>query len=273
MKRLKHYDAYEIPVADIFYDESFNCRGAFTLQSLVELSESIKEVGLGFPVVVQPWGAKYRLICGHRRFKACTVFLKWDVIPGVIRTDLDEHGAQVLNLVENLERKDLNMLEEAKALVELYPEGVSLRVAAKELKRPTRWVHIRQRLLLMPGAIQQYAAAGRLSAVNLEALWRLPEDKRVEGAEKIIKAKKVGPGRKLRNIPKRRFRPKKTKEQISNMAGVLINAGIDGLPPRLLAWAAGYITDQEIREDIEEYRPEFDFESCDELPYGFYDES
>ena len=272
MKRLKHYDTYEILVADIYYDESFNCRGAFTLQSIVELSESIKEVGLQFPIVVQPWGDKYRLICGHRRFKACTVFLKWDAIPAVVRTDLDEHGAQILNLVENLERKDLNMLEEALAIQTIYPEGVSLRVAAKELKRPTRWVHIRQRLLLMSEEIQQYAAAGRLSAVNLEALWRLPEDKRVSGAEKIVRAKKVGPGRKLRNMPKRRFRPKKTKEQISMMGAVLLNAGINGLPPRLLAWAAGYIPDKEIRADIREYRPEFDFESC-ELPYGFNDDS
>lgn len=265
MKRLKHYDTYEIPVVEIFYDENFNCRGAFTLQSIVELADSIKEVGLQFPIVVQPWGKQYRLICGHRRFKACTTFLKWDIIPAVVRTDLDEHEAQILNLVENLERKDLNMLEEAKALQAIYPDGVTLNKAAAELKRPTRWVHTRLRLVQMPEEVQQYAAAGRLSAVNLEALWILPADERTEGAKKIVRAKRIG-GCKLKDIPRRRFRPKKSKEQISKMAAVLMNAGIEGLPPRLLAWAAGYIPDREIRRDIKEYRLDLDLE-CSELPF------
>ena len=271
MKRLEHYDTYEIPVADIYYDESFNCRGAFTLQSVSDLSESIAELGLQFPVVVQPWEGKYRLICGHRRFKAIMIFLKWCKIPAVVRTDLDGHQAQILNLVENLERKDLNMLEEAKALRALYPEGVSLRVAAAELKKPTRWVHIRQRLLLMSEEIQQYTAAGRLSAVNLEALWQLPEDERVKGAEMIVKERGGNPSKKLKKSPRRRFRPRKTKEQISRMTSVLINAGIHGLPPRLMTWAAGYISDKEIRQDIKEYRPEFNFESCVELPFDLDD--
>jgi len=125
----------------------------------------------------------------------------------------------------------------------------------------------------MSNEIQQYAAAGRLSAVNLEALWLLPEDERPEGVKKIIQAKKVGPGRKLKRMPKRRFRPRKTKEQISQLAGVLLNANINGLPPRLLAWAAGYIPDKDIKRDIREYRPEFELESCPELPFDMDDDS
>ena len=56
----------------------------------------------------------------------------------MIRAGLSDHEARMLNFVENLERKDLNLLEEARALGRLYPEGVSLRVAAAEIKRPTR---------------------------------------------------------------------------------------------------------------------------------------
>ncbi len=260
MKRLKNFDAYEIPLVDIYYDESFNCRGSFTLQSVVELSDSIKEIGLQFPVVVQPWENRYRLIAGHRRYKACTVFLKWDKIPAVIRADLDEHQARLLNLTENLERKDLNMLEEALAIQALYPEGVSLRVAAKELKRPTRWVHTRQRLVQLPEEIQQMAAAGRLVATDIEAIWNLPEKKQIESAQKIVTIKRT-PGKRLPRQLTRRFKPRKTKEQIGTMTGVLLNAGVEGLPPRLLAWAAGYLTDKEIREDIKTYAPEYQFES------------
>ena len=76
----------------------------------------------------------------------------------------------MLNLVENLQRKSLNILEEARAIQNLYPKGASVREAARELKQPTNWVHIRVRLLRMPEAIQQKAAAGLLSQANLETL-------------------------------------------------------------------------------------------------------
>ena len=95
------------------------------------------------------------------------------MMPAMIRAGLSDHEARMLNFVENLERKDLNILEEARALARLYPEGVSLRVAAKELKRPTRWVHDRQRLLTLPEEVQQLAAAGLLGHVNVKVLARL----------------------------------------------------------------------------------------------------
>jgi len=270
MERLKNFDAYKLPKGDIYYDESFNCRGPFTLQSVSELAESIQEIGLQFPIVVQPWEGKFRLIAGHRRYKACTVFLKWENIPAVIRADLDEHQARLLNLTENLERKDLNILEEALAIQALYPDGVSIRVAAKELKRPTRWVHTRFRLAKLPEKVQQLAAVGRLAATDIEALWNLPPEKQVDAAQKIVKVKRT-PGKRLPHQLTRRFKPRKTKEQIGTLTGVLLNAGIEGLPPRLLAWAAGYITDKEIREDIKTHAPEYQFES-DEVQLEFEDD-
>ena len=267
MKRLKHYDTYEIPIVDIHYDESFNCRGAFSLQSVSELADSIGEIGLQFPVVVQPWeNGKLRLIAGHRRYKACTVFLKWDKIPAVVRSDLNEHQARLLNFTENLERKDLNMLEEALAIEAMYPEGISLRKASTELKRPTRWIHTRLRLTQLPEEVQQLAAAGRIVATDIEAIWNLPEDGRVEGAKQITQLKSR-PGKKLPKRLKRKFRPRKTKEQISNMTGVMLNAGIDGLPARLLAWAAGYVSDRDIKKDIKAYAPDYRLESNANNPW------
>lgn len=260
MKRLEHFDTFDIPIGEIFYDESFNCRGAFTLQSIAELAESIGEIGLQFPVVVQPWESGYRLLAGHRRYRACTIFLKWESIPAVVRADLDEHRARLLNLTENLERKDLNMLEEALAIQAMYPEGISLRVAASELKKPTRWIHTRLRLAKLPEEIQRMAAAGRLAATDIEAIWRYPENDRVKVAEKITSIKRE-PGRKLPRKLQRRFKPRKTKEQIGKMTGTLLNAGLVGLPPRLLAWTAGYISDQEIRRDIKKYAPDYQFEN------------
>ena len=75
----------------------------------------------------------------------------------------------MLNLVENLQRKSLNILEEAHAIQNLYPEGATVREAARELKQPTKWVHVRVRLLRMPEEVQQKAAAGLLSQTTWTA--------------------------------------------------------------------------------------------------------
>jgi ParB/RepB/Spo0J family partition protein len=259
MKRLEQYDVYELPATDIYYDADFNCRGAFTPQSVQDLAESINENGLQFPVVVQPFeksGFKYRLLAGHRRFKAVTVFLKWEKIPASIRHDLNEHQARILNLTENLERKDLNMLEEAKALGNLYPDGVTLLKAAEELKRPTRWVHARLRLLDLPEEVQKWAATGLISAVNIEAIYRLDSKaEQIKAAKAIVKAKQQRGKTGFLDLDpryKRTFRPRKSKQQIANMIAHLYSAGLDGLATRLLAWVAGHVTDEEIREEIEE---------------------
>jgi ParB family chromosome partitioning protein len=145
MKPLDQYQAYSIPAAAIYYDAAFNCRGEFTLQSVKELAESIAQAGrMICPLAVQPWatepGFQYRLIVGHRRFRAVTELLKWTEVPAYICEGLSDHDARILNLVENLQRKSLNILEEAHAIQKLYPKGSTVREAAAELKRPRMWV-------------------------------------------------------------------------------------------------------------------------------------
>ena len=86
-----------------------------------------------------------------------------------------DYQARLLNFTENLERKDLNMLQEAIAK-RLYPDGVSLRQANKELHRPTKWIAARFRLLDLPVEIQEMAANGLLSQVSIERLCKeVPE--------------------------------------------------------------------------------------------------
>ena len=93
----------------------------------------------------------------------------------------------MLNLVENLQRKSLNILEEARAIQNLYPKGASVREAARELKRDTRWVWVRVRLLRMPEAIQENAAAGLLSQWNLDTLAGIESpDEQIAAADKIV---------------------------------------------------------------------------------------
>lgn len=258
MEPLTEFSAYRLPVSDIFYDASFNCRGQFTPESVKDLADSIQEHGLQFPLVVQPHdqGRKaWRLLAGHRRFKAVTLFLKWKTVPAVIRYHLTEHQARILNLTENLERKDLNILEEAQAIRNLYPEGVSLRQASADLKKPTRWIHTRMRLLELPAEVQMKAAAGLLSAVNIETIVKLEtEEERIKAAAEIIRAKEANSKRRYQHAlddrHQRPFKYRRTKAQIAAMIDQMIYAGINGLPTRALAWAAGGITAEELEEDI-----------------------
>ena len=194
MKPLEQYQAYPIPAAAIYFDAAFNCRGEFTLQSVRELADSIAQAGrLICPVAVQPWtateGFAYRLIVGHRRFRAVTAFLKWTEIPAYICEGLSDHDARMLNVVENLQRKSLNILEEARAIQNLYPKGASVREAARELKQPTKWVHLRVRLLRMPEEVQQKAAAGLLSQTNLDKLLHLGSAK-----EQVVASREIVAG-------------------------------------------------------------------------------
>jgi ParB/RepB/Spo0J family partition protein len=256
MQRLEQYDVFDIPINDILYDASFNCRGAFTPQSVKDLADSIEQNGLQFPVIVQPRNEAdcymWRLLAGHRRFVAINTFLKWPRIPASIRRNLTEHQARLINLTENLDRRDLNVLEEAKAIRALWPAGVSQRVAAKELKRPTRWVQARLWLLDMPDEVQAMAATGLLSAVNIEVIHghKTPEAQ-IKVAETIVAAKKRGKTKFLGDEFRRRFRHVRTKGQINQMITNMLNQGIEGLAPRSLAWAAGYIKDADLEGDIQ----------------------
>ena len=261
MAKLK-YTILEIPVQEILFDDTFNCRGYFGLESVESLAKSIQAIGLQFPVLVQPFHGqfKYRLLAGHRRFKAVKNFLNWKTIPAIVRDDLTEYQARILNLTENLQRRDLNLLQEAKALQGLYPGGIgceggtSIRQVAKEIQKPSRWVCIRLRLLAMPEEIQKYAAAGWLSAVNLEAIWELPEEERVAAAERIVTSKRTyGKTSYLKHGVNRSFVNRRSKNQICEMIANLYNHHIEGLHTRLLAWAAGYISDEEIKQDIDDH--------------------
>lgn len=255
MKRREEFDVYDLPVADIFYDASFNCRGQFLLTSVKELAESIEQNGLQFAVVVQPWeheSYQWRLVCGHRRFKAITTFLKWGTVPCCVRSDLTEQEARLLNLLENLERKDLNILEEAKALQAIYPDGISLRIAAAEVKRPTRWVHARLRLLDLPKDVQMMAAAGIISATNIETIHRMPtRAERIKAAKEIERQKRTGKTTKLKQHG-RSFKQRKRKQEIGRMIEHLWDSGLDGLPARLLAWTQGGIPDDVIMKEIDD---------------------
>ena len=259
MERLERYDVYDVPLVDIWVDPDFNCRNVFSPQSVKNLADNIAQVGLEIPVFVQrredsqtEFAEPFRLVAGFRRFAAIKTFLRWTHIPANVRQGLDDRAAEILNLTENLEREDLNPLEQAQAIARRFEPGTSLRAISKEMKRDTRWVHQRLRLMELPEEIQEKVAARMLTLLDVETLVKLPPDEQIQAAKELVAARGKNK-RKLTVNPKfrRAFRQRRGKGEINDRIAQLLEAGLGGLVTRFGAWCAGYISDDELDFDIE----------------------
>lgn len=243
----------ELPVSTIYYDKAFNCRAEFTPQSCLDLSQSIRQHGLQFPVVVQPIadagdtipeGFDYRLIVGHRRFTAISQLLGWDTIDVHIRRGLSEKQVRLLNLIENLERKSINLLEESRAIHAIFPVGTPWRRMATETSKSDNWCRIRWQISTLPEEIQCDCAAGRLSAADITLILGADDKYRLVIAREIKMAKGKGESEVKRH---RRFtgaKRAKKRMEIHDMLAHLMSQQIKPSPYRALAWAAGDLTDE-----------------------------
>jgi ParB/RepB/Spo0J family partition protein len=250
VERIKSYDTYDVLLSEIYYDDEFNSRGPVLMASVEPLARSIEATGLMYPLILQPYehpGTKYRIVSGHRRFKAFQ-YLGRGTVPCVIQ-ELDEKGAKIINLMENLERQDLNIYEEAMALQKLYPDGISLRIAAKELNRPTRWVHVRLKLAKAPAEIQKAAASGRISQSDVDMILRResPEEQ-VKALLDIIAWKAT---KRSGTMPTHlRYFKRPYQAEIVKLLVTMLDASIIGLAPRALAYCGGFISKEEFADDV-----------------------
>jgi ParB family chromosome partitioning protein len=247
----------QLRVAEIFADPTFNCRGSIPPVDVVELAKDIETHGLQQPIVVKPienGRYNYKIISGHRRHKAFEV-LDWPMIPCVINENISDANALILNLGENLHRKDLNIMQEAHALKRLKMSGFSINEVASELNKSTTWVSVRYMLLELPEEICEAAAAGFVTQKHIKEIHALGErGKQLEATKKIKQAKFRGEKvptihRKKRNM----FKPKaREREDVFFMQDHIQHAIGNNFGTRCLAWAAGEISDLELFRDIEE---------------------
>ena len=135
----------------------------------------------------------------------------------------------------------LNLLEQARAMRETLPEGVSLREAGRLLARDKRWIDRRFRLLKMDPAIQGLAERGVLGEYILEEISRLPEEEQLAAADKAVRAREK-PERKPRH---------KTEEQVRDMLVKLLEADADPALRLLCCWFVGKATDGDIENEIQ----------------------
>lgn len=153
--------------------------------ALLELSESIKEQGLMQPILVRPIGKdKYEIIAGERRFRAAKLAGLTEV-PVLIK-EVSDQNAAIMALIENMQREDLNPLEEAKGIQRLLNEfKFSHEQAAHAIGRSRSATSNLLRLLNLAGPVQTMLNAGDIDMGHARALLSL------DSAQQIIVANQV----------------------------------------------------------------------------------
>ncbi len=161
-------------------------RKHFDDDKISELSESIKIHGVLQPLLLKKTGDRYQIIAGERRFRAARMAgLK--SVPAVIR-DFDEKQALEVAIIENIQREDLNPIEEAKAIKLLIDEySLTQDEVAERLSYSRSAVANLLRLLALPSCVEEDVIAGRLTAGHARALLPLKDDAMItENAQKVI---------------------------------------------------------------------------------------
>jgi len=153
--------------------------------SLYELAESIKAQGVMQPILVRPVGAeRFEIIAGERRMRAAKL-AGLDEVPVLVKPVPDE-AAAAMSLIENIQREDLNPLEEAHGLQRLTDEfGLTHEQAAQAVGRSRSAASNLLRLLKLTEPVQQMLMAGDLDMGHARAL--LP----LEGAQQILQANEI----------------------------------------------------------------------------------
>ncbi len=158
--------------------------------SLYELAESIKSQGVMQPILVRPLSAGgYEIIAGERRYRAARL-AGLDRVPVLVRVVADETAA-VMALIENIQREDLNPLEEAQGLQRLVAEfKLTHEQAAQAVGRSRSAASNLLRLLNLADPVQQLLLAGDLDMGHARALLALPAAQQVMVAQEVV-AKKL----------------------------------------------------------------------------------
>lgn len=162
-------------------------RRRFNDDTLRELAASIEEHGVVQPIIVRTVETGgYQIVAGERRWRACRLLGK-KTIPAIIE-DFNDQQLLEIGLIENIQREDLNPLEEARAykmLIEVY--GLSQDEVAQKVGKSRPFIANMMRLLNLARPVQEMLVNGELSVGHGRALLALPEDGQVTMARRIIR--------------------------------------------------------------------------------------
>jgi ParB family chromosome partitioning protein len=272
-----------IPLKEIYADKEFNCRGQITASDVVDLARDTAKRGLVEPVVIRHlWdseevqkrqGFKYSLVAGFRRQFAYRIN-EAEVIPCVIRAITSDFECRDLNAVENLQRQDLNILQEARSIQHYINASWSRDAIGKRVSKSPGWVQLRQELLQLPEEVQIAAAQNYLVQEDIKLLYKhrsnrnevlrlagIIRDRRKMGLKKDILAKvKVIKSafevkqRKTVDIQEimnhiREMSTNVDRDQMIRLGDLISEQG-NSILTRILGWACGNATNIEAHQAI-----------------------
>ena len=167
-------DVLETPVKEInihkIKPNPYQPRREFATEELNELAQSIRERGLITPITVTEQGSDYILVAGERRLRACKQ-LDFDTIPAYFRTVESDEELMELALIENVQRENLNPIEEAlayRALIERYK--LSQETVAERIGKKRSTITNSLRLLKLPQEIRESLIADEISSGHARAI-------------------------------------------------------------------------------------------------------
>ena len=172
----------EVPMEAILVNPE-QPRKIFRQEELEELSKSIQDYGVLQPIILTPYGeGRYVLIAGERRFRAATL-AGLTKMPAIIK-ELEEEEAALIALVENVQREDLNYIEEARAYKKLMDDfDLTQGQIAQKVGKQQSTISNKIRILSLPPEIQEVLTENKLTERHARALLKLTDE---EDRKKVI---------------------------------------------------------------------------------------
>ena len=256
----KQNEIVNVKISDI-YPNNTQPRKNFDEDKIISLCESIKKHGVLQPIVLKPdENGKYMIIAGERRYRACKMAKK-EEIPAVIK-DISTKEVMEIALVENLQRENLNIIEEGiayKNLIEKYKSTQEELASLVGKSRP--YITNTMRLLNLSKEVIRYIELDKISPGHGKALLRISDEKKqIELAQRIIKENLSV--RKTEEIVKNMLEEKKTKtkpkekdifikdieERLTNSLGTKVNISSGKKKGKI---EIEYYTDDDLNDIIE----------------------
>ncbi|KXT77774.1 ParB/RepB/Spo0J family partition protein [Streptococcus sp. DD13] len=207
MEELRYISIHEIT------PNPYQPRLQFDSKKLEELAQSIKKNGLIQPMIVRPSSIiGFELLAGERRLRACQL-AGLEKVPVIVKVLSDEE-MMTQSIIENLQRADLNPIEEANSYLKLLEQGITHEEIAKRMGKSRPYISNSLRLLHLPKEIQEELASGQLSAGHARILIPLKKDKQLYYVD-LVKKLHLSVRQLEQRVKKTKSKTKQTKNIFS----------------------------------------------------------
>lgn len=232
-------------------------RKSFSQVGLEELSASIRAYGILQPISVRKIGDnKYELIAGERRLRAARL-ADLKTIPAIVNNDYTDTDSAVLAIIENLQREDLNFMEEAEGYANLIEDhGFTQQELAGKIGKNQSTIANKLRILRLDDKIKRRLLENRLTERHARALLKLPDDELREKA--------------LDRIIKKDLNVKKTEELMKSMLDEIGREGVESVNRNIRSFMNYRIYINTLRQAFDAIREKQERASFNQVDKGDY---